>query len=297
MVWAIVAVVLTLMVLVLLANVVAVRATLRPPRTPMFLTPREMGIPYLQVAFPTRDGLRLHGWWMPAKDAVAIAILCHGYLMNRCEPLPVARELWHAGFHCLVFDFRASGKSQGDLCTIGDKERLDVISAVDFVTQTAPGLPVVVYGASMGGAASLLAAAEDPRIRAVVADSAYARLDVAVDDWWRSSIGRLGALFLRPTKWIGALVTRKLPHTVSPEAVVHKIAPRPILIVHGTRDQLIQPRHAERLYRSAGEPKSIWWAEGSEHVQARFDHPDQFFPLIVQFFKESIGLCADGQPK
>jgi uncharacterized protein len=57
-------------------------------------------------------------------------------------------------------------------------ERLDVLSAVDFATRTAPDLPVVVYGASMGGAAAILAAAEDTRIRAVVADSAYARLNL-----------------------------------------------------------------------------------------------------------------------
>ena len=119
----------------LLVNYLATRATLRPPRTPFFITPRDLGLPYQNVAFPSRDGIRLHGWWLPAPKPVGIAILCHGYLMNRCEPLPVARELWQAGFHCLVFDFRAMGKSEGDLCTIGDLERLDVLSAVDFATR------------------------------------------------------------------------------------------------------------------------------------------------------------------
>jgi pimeloyl-ACP methyl ester carboxylesterase len=174
----------------LLVNFLATRATLRPPRTPFFITPRDLGLPYQNVAFPSRDGIRLHGWWLPAPKPVGIAILCHGYLMNRCEPLPVARELWQVGFHCLVFDFRAMGKSEGNLCTIGDLERLDVLSAVDFATRTAPDLPVVVYGASMGGAAAILAAAEDTRIRAVVADSAYARLNLAVKDWWRNAVGK-----------------------------------------------------------------------------------------------------------
>ena len=50
----------------LLANFVATRATLRPPRTPFFITPRDLGLPYQNVAFPSRDGIRLHGWWLPA---------------------------------------------------------------------------------------------------------------------------------------------------------------------------------------------------------------------------------------
>ncbi|MCS6923800.1 MAG: hypothetical protein NZM10_05420, partial [Fimbriimonadales bacterium] len=77
----------------LLVNYLATRATLRPPRTPFFMTPRDMGLPYQNVAFPSRDGIRLHGWWIPNPKPVGIAILCHGYLMNRCEPLPVAKEL------------------------------------------------------------------------------------------------------------------------------------------------------------------------------------------------------------
>ncbi|MCS7301571.1 MAG: alpha/beta fold hydrolase [Fimbriimonadales bacterium] len=278
----------------LVANYLATRATLRPPRTPFFMTPRDVGLPYQNVAFPSRDGVRLFGWWMPNPKPVGVAILCHGYLMNRCEPLPVAKELWHAGFHCLVFDFRAMGKSEGDLCTIGDMERLDVQAAVDFAERVAPALPVVVYGASMGGAACLLAAAEDPRIRAVVADSAYARLDDAVKDWWRNAVGKASFL-LHPTLWIGRLYTRRSPVKVAPEEVIAHIAPRPVLLMHGTRDQLIPPRHAERLYQAAREPKQLWWADGCEHVQARYERPDEFYTLLVNFMLKAVNAEETGK--
>jgi alpha-beta hydrolase superfamily lysophospholipase len=278
----------------LLANYLATRATLRPPRTPFFMTPRDMGLPYQSVAFPSRDGIRLHGWWIPNPKPVGIAILCHGYLMNRCEPLPVAKELWHAGFHCLVFDFRAMGKSEGDLCTIGDLERLDVLSAVDFACRTAPDLPVVVYGASMGGAASLLAAAEDTRIRAVVADSAYARLNEAVKDWWRNAVGKASFL-LHPTLWIGRFYTRRSAAKVAPEDIIGHIAPRPVLLMHGTRDQLIPPRHAERLFQAAREPKQLWWADGCEHVQARYDRPEEFYSLLVNFMLKAVNAEGAGK--
>ncbi|MDW8106931.1 MAG: alpha/beta hydrolase [Armatimonadota bacterium] len=280
----------------LLGNYLAVRASLRPPRTPFFMTPRDLGMPYQSVAFPSRDGVRLHGWWIPAPKPIGVAILCHGYLMNRCEPLPVAKELWKVGFHCLVFDFRAMGQSEGDLCTIGDRERLDVLSAVDFVARTAPGLPIVAYGSSMGGAAVLLAAAEDPRICAVAADSAYARLDQAVKDWWRSALGKASPL-LHATLWLGMLITRRSPRKVAPEDVIAQIAPRPVLLMHGTHDQLVPTYHAERLYRAAREPKQLWWAEGCEHVQARYERPDEFYTVLTQFMLKAVNAPEIGKPE
>lgn len=276
-----------ILILILLANWLLVNASLHPVRTPLFLSPHDVNIPHEDVEFRSKDGTRLSGWWLPAPNPVGIAVLCHGYLMNRSEPLTVARHLWAAGFHCLVFDFRASGKSGGAVCTIGHQEAKDVIAAVDFALSCAPGLPVVAYGASMGGAAVILAAAEDERIRAVVADSAYSRLSEAVDDWWRNLLGKL-AWLVKPSKWMGHAITRVSSYHVAPERAIPQIAPRPIMLIHGTRDAIIRPYHAERLHAAASEPKQIWWAQGSDHVQARFDHPGDFYPRVTEFCLQAV---------
>lgn len=273
--------------LILFANWVLTNATLKPPKTPLFLSPRDMDIPYEEMDFQSEDGTRLRGWWLPAREPVGIAVLCHGYLMNRSEPLSVARGLWKSGFHCLVFDFRAAGRSDGVICTIGHKEAQDALAAVQWAAARAPELPIVAYGASMGGAAVIMAAAREPRIQAVVADSAYCRLNHAVDDWWDKALGKL-AWLTRPTQWLGTLITKVHPKTVAPESHISAITPRPVLIIHGTRDTLLKPYHAERLFAAAQEPKRLWWAQGSDHVQARFDHPDQFYSLVTQFFRDAV---------
>jgi len=267
----------------LLGNYLVVRASLSPPRTPFFLTPRDLGLPFQHVAFPSRDGVRLQGWWIPAPKPIGVAILCHGYLMNRCEPLPVAKALWEVGFHCLVFDFRASGKSEGKITTIGDLERLDVLSAVDLAERTAPGLPIVVYGASMGAAAALLAAAEDTRIRAVVADSAYARLSDAIEDWWRGSMGNGAALLLKPSQWIGTLLTRRSPQQVAPEEVVAQIAPRPLLMINGKGDNIVPKECTERLFAAANQPKEILWLEGGH-----FPQPDMVLRKVDEWISRHL---------
>ena len=47
--------------------------------------------------------------------------------------------------------------------------------------------------------------------------------------------------------------------------MIDRIAPRPLLIVHGTDDETINPGHAQRLYNKAGEPKDIAIIEGGMH--------------------------------
>src|SRR4029077_9822346 len=124
----------------------------------------------------------LSGWWLPHPQPRGVVVVCHGYLVNRCEVLGVAGTLQRAGFSCLLFDFRALGVSQGNLCTIGACEVEDALGAVDFVAPH--DLPIAIFGSSMGAAIAIMTAARDDRIGAVIADSPYATLARAADEWW-----------------------------------------------------------------------------------------------------------------
>jgi fermentation-respiration switch protein FrsA (DUF1100 family) len=103
------------------------------------------------------------------------------------------------------------------------------------------------------------------------------------------------SILLHPTLLIGRLYTRQSAHKVAPEAVIAHIAPRPVLLMHGTHDQLIPPSHAERLFHAAREPKQLWWAQGCEHVQARYERPDEFYPLLVNFMLKAVGAADAGK--
>ena len=84
-----------------------------PIRLPILKINRDDDPRWENVTFPTEDGLEISGWFAPAADARGTVILCHGHPMNRMEMLPWARLLHHAGFHTLLFDFRAHGQSEG----------------------------------------------------------------------------------------------------------------------------------------------------------------------------------------
>ena len=93
------------LVLYFLALVLVAMVSLRPIRIPFFLSPGALGLPQQSVRFKSADGLELRGWWMHRESPNSVAVLCHGYMMNRSEPIPLAKRLWEEGVACLIFDF------------------------------------------------------------------------------------------------------------------------------------------------------------------------------------------------
>lgn len=111
------------------------------------------------VSFQTEDGLRLDGRLFDAGPR-RVAILLHMYPSDQTGWYPTARELWEDGVSVLTFDFRGYGDSEGERDMPGRID-LDVRAAVAFARAQGYG-SVVLVGASMGGTAAIVAAADTP---------------------------------------------------------------------------------------------------------------------------------------
>ncbi len=223
---------------------------MRPPRIAIPLSPRDFNLRVEDVAIRTADGLTLAAWLAPRPGAPAV-ILLHGYPAEKADLLPLAAAL-HARFTVLLVDLRYFGRSEGRATTLGFRERDDLRRAVDLLH--ARGLaPVGVFGFSLGGAVALLAAAEDPRIRAVAAYAAFADLkalgrEVYAHFWLlREPLVQLMLLWGR--LFLGADITRPSPAAAAARLGI------PVLIIHSREDEQISVRHAERLRQAlAGNP-------------------------------------------
>jgi uncharacterized protein len=81
----------------------------------------------------------------------------------------------------------------------------------------------------------------------------------------------------------------------SPERVVHRIAPRPLLIVHGAENELYRPIEAQSLYERAGEPKRLEYLENHGHTEWMYDDSPAFATLIGwldELLSGALGLYA-----
>ncbi|WP_129673208.1 alpha/beta hydrolase [Candidatus Chloroploca sp. Khr17] len=255
-------------------------------------TPWELGIPFETVSFVARDGLRLRGWWLVHEAARGVVIGCHGHGGSKDDLLGIGSQLWQAGYSVLVFDFRGRGDSDPWPQTLVSREVDDLHAAVAFAAERAPALPIGVVGFSMGAAVALLAAASEPRIAAVVADSAFTSGSDVVAHGIRATLRIPAAMLVVAAD---ELVHRRHGYRFShvrPLDAISQLAPRPVMIIHGQDDSLVPVAHAHRLYAAASEPRTLWVVPGVEHCGGYFLDRPEYCHRVRSFFAQYLGSLS-----
>ncbi|HMS54544.1 MAG TPA: alpha/beta fold hydrolase [Fimbriimonadaceae bacterium] len=281
-------IVLTILGIYLLILIVVTWISLHPIRIPQFISPGLIGLPQQDVEFETEDGLKLRGWWVPGTGEKGVIVFAHGYLMNRCEFVPVAIRMNQLGYSCLLFDLRAHGRSQGKKCGLGWLERYDAKAAVLFARTKMPHSKVVYIGSSMGSAAGAFAAAElSGLVDAIVIDSAYSKLQGAILGWWNFLGGKwLRALFA-PMTWIGIPFIGFNPFKVDVARAVSQIT-EPILFIHGEADTLATAEDARRNIKHARDPKEELWFPGRNHAEFRWEEPEKYLSELESWLNRAF---------
>jgi predicted alpha/beta-fold hydrolase len=223
--------------------------------------------PHEIVHLRTRDGAALAATYFPgpAQDrpgrAVPAVVLAHGFAGHRHKPAyALLAEVLSERMAVLAVDLRGHGDSRGR-STLGDREALDVRAAASWL-RCQGHLWVAGIGVSMGGTAVLRAAGSgsNSMLDAVCAVSAPA-------EFIRVGSPQVEALVrtMTSTTWrlvaetvLRVRIARGWGHPTAAVELVGAIAPVPLLVVHGEDDHFFGPEHAERLYRAAGEPRTLW---------------------------------------
>jgi alpha-beta hydrolase superfamily lysophospholipase len=206
-------------------------------------------------------GVKLRGWlFREPEPRRGTVIYLHGSADNRASGVWMAGQFQERGFDVLAYDSRAHGESEGDACTYGYYEKTDLSRAIDIL----PKRPVVVFGASLGAAVALQAAAHEPRIAAIVAVAPFSDLRTVV---------RERAPFFATTNDIEraftlAEVTAKFRvDDVDCASAASSIAV-PVLIIHGANDRETSVEHSRRIYGRLRGPKKLLVVPAAGHNDA-----------------------------
>ena len=259
-----------------------------PARHPPAVSPARFGLAYEDVHVNTEDGLRLAAWYLPASGRATL-ILVHGLGGNRGGLLPLAQDFAGRGYGLLLLDLRAHGESEGRTSTLGLHEVRDVAAAVRYLQQRpeVDGGSIGIYGSSLGAAVAIMAAAELPELRAVVADSGYSSVEWLARHQFgafsRLPVG-LAPLVVAIGGWQASVDAAR----ITPAHHIGRISPRPVMIVHGEQDGLFLAENARLLAEAAREPKEVWIAPGVGHAGASGADPDRYLERVAGFFDRTL---------
>ena len=267
----------------------AANGVVHPPRTLDDQTPTDFGLTFENVEFYSTDGILLRGWFIPGGKAAVL--LAHGHGGSKSSMLPRANALrQEAGYSVLLFDFRASGESEGSEATLGYREKNDILGAIAYL-QSRPEVDperIGALGSSMGAAALLMLGEEAQRLRAVVADSAFASAENLVgqfDRWFRLP----PVFFSRVVPWAVERLVSLRAADVAPLAAVGLMAPTAVFIIHGAEDAGVPVSDAYLIMEAAREPKDLWIVPEAGHGQGSAVAQDEYRARVLAFFGRYLG--------
>lgn len=262
-----------------------------PGRIALGDDPGRHGLRYENISFPSPgDATELRGWYMPAfRGSGRAIVIAPGSDQKRLAgdvALRLAPDLVVAGFDVLTFDFRADGESGGETLTYGAREQDDVLGAV-AVARAHGDRRVAVIGFSLGAVSAILAAARSAEIVAVVADSSFADLPATLERHLASA-AHLPAPLVAYGLFLYGSLSGTDPASVSPVAVVARIAPRPLLLIDGVADDVVAPTDSEVLSVAAGSSAQRWDVTGAGHVRAYDADPGAYTARVLAFFTAAM---------
>lgn len=268
------------------------RRSHRPPH--YTFTPWEFQIPYREVAVPVGKDV-ISGWFLPQEDETAPCILLFsGFASHKAELLGISSNLYRDGFAIMLIDFRGTGRSPGELVTMGHNETVDASAALDWLTAEIPEASIGVMGYSMGGSVALMLASTDSRIEAVVSDSAFA----TQRDIFGHHVRRKTGIWPEPIVTVaGPMLRRRHGRSYddfAPATLVHRISPRPLLLIHSKDDQIVPVSHAMEIWSNALDPKEAWFPEGVGHCGAYFADRAGYCNRISGFFRSALTRPSTG---
>ncbi len=289
--WRVAAGVCTLIATVAVVAVVseAVAATNVPP-IELGATPADRGLEHREVTVTTADGVRLAGWYLPARNRAAV-VLRHGAGSTRSSVLAHAEVLADAGFGVLVLDARGHGESEGRAMDFGWHGDAEIAAATDFLASR-PEVDedrIGAVGMSMGGEEAIGAAASNPRLRALVAEGATRRM--AEDEaWLREEYGirgRVQQVIERVQDRVTALLTDAEVPVALREAVDRSAADFLLIAAGRVTDEV---HAAEHIASAAPDRVRTWTVDDAGHTRGLAEDRDEWTRRVTAFLAEHLGV-------
>lgn len=230
----------------------------------LICTPAQAVLDYEDLWFEAADGVRLHGWLVPADEDSPLMLFCHGNAGNVSHRVDNIRRLHDIGLSVLIFDYRGYGQSSGRITEAGFY--LDTEAAYAKAREYADrgSLKLVIFGRSLGG------------IAAVHLGAQYRSSGLILESTFTHMAGMAAVHFPLPVP--ASLLQHRLNAL---DKIGHVRAP--ILFFHGDLDTIVPIGHGRELFDAARAPKEFITIPGAGHNDTYFVGGQKYFNKIRSF--------------
>ena len=243
--------------------------------------------PYETWSVTSEDGLKLAGYYIPAKVATTkTVLLAHGYLSKGKDMGYYARfyseEL---GYNILLPDARGHGASEGDYIGFGWPDRKDYLLWIQMVLERVGNdAQIVLHGLSMGGATVMMVSGEDlpEQVKVIVEDSGY----TSVYDQFAYLMNSLSNLPSFPVLTATSMLTKiRAGYNFNEASSVKQLKKNktPVLFIHGTADTFVPTEMVRLLYAACQAEKEIYLSEGAGHAMAYTANQSTYEAVVKEF--------------
>ena len=213
----------------------------------------------LPIVMVPADGGSVATLYLPNPLAAVTVLYAHGNAEDLGQLVPYLEELRRTGFAVIAFDYRGYGMSTGGPpSATGATSDMEAVYRHAVETLRIPPSRLVLYGRSVGSGPATDLAARVP-IGGLVLESAFV-----------SAFRVLTKVTLLPFDRFD-----NLRHVRRVRA--------PILVIHGTEDEVISVSHGRRLYDAAGQPKQALWVEGAHHNDVPLVAGARYWSALASF--------------
>lgn len=266
----------------------------RPSITDQYtMSPLETGVDFEEVTFTSRGEHMLHGWWMNRPETDRVIVGCAGYRGSKAQLVGIGSMIWRAGFNVLLFDYRGHGSDLGVPVTLGFRELNDFHAALDYTLARMPDARIGVFGGSMGASLAIMGSAQRPEVQVVVADSPFARHTDVVSFRVHQSVHLPGRPFTRISDYFLYRMAGYHGADIEPVRWAPLLAPRPLLVIHGSHDTAIPVEQGIQVYKAANDPKELWIGEGAEHCGTYFLDRAAYSARVAAFFDRAFDYAPN----
>ena len=263
-------------------------------------TAEDFGITSEKLQLKTADGLNIVAHEVFILEPKAVVILISGiHNPSVTAFFGHSKMLKDNGYASILLELRAHGESEGNVIGLGYKEHLDAKAVVEYIKSNNKyeNVPIVIHGASMGGATAINSFGQILEIDGLISMSAFSSWeDVFSDTMINMGVPKVFAYMQKPFMKLHTTLKYGFESFyISPKVQIKNAGERPVMIMHSSEDPEVPFSNFERIMKNAPEHAESWVRGGYHHFIVERDsllnpqNDKAYSEQILQFLNNHFG--------